>query len=112
MLETLLSGVTLKDIGAATLVVIAVLLFYFGKIVPKSTVDDRAAQYEARIAELITERDDWKAAHGTSEHTRELQAGQLRDLSELGRTVDHVIRSLQEATGIGAGARRSSDVDA
>jgi hypothetical protein len=106
MLDAFFTGVTLKDIGAVALVTIFVLLGYFGKVVPKSTVDTQNAQYEARIAELISERDDWKAAHGTSEHARELQAVQVRELAELGRTVDHVIRSLQAATGIGAGAIR------
>lgn len=114
-MEAFLTGISLKDIGAVTLVVIAVLMFYFGKIVPRSTVDSIVEQYagrleearadrDARLAEARTEINDWKAAHETSEHARELLAHQVRELAELGRTVDHVMRSLQAATGIGAGA--------
>jgi len=119
-MEAFLTGISLKDIGTATLVVIAVLMFYFGKIVPRATVDSIIAQYTVRLEEARQDRDsrlaearqevnDWKAAHETSEHARELLAHQVRELAELGRTVDHVMRSLQAATGIGAGAEAGRD---
>lgn len=114
-MDAFLTGVSLKDVGAVTLVTIAVLLFYFGRVMAKSTVDTIVAQYESRLLEVRADRDarleearsesaDWKAAHETSEHARQLLAEQVRELAELGRTVDHVMRSLQVVAGVGTGA--------
>lgn len=80
--------------GAATVLGLVVLLILLGRLVPRRTVDDVRADYQARIAELIAERDMWQAAHRVSEEARHEDGQQVRELLEVARTTDHVLRSL------------------
>lgn len=53
-----------------------------GDWVPKRELDYTRQDRDARIVEALTQIADWRAAHETSERSRELQAGQVGQLVE------------------------------
>lgn len=83
--------------SAAGLLSLAVLLILWGKLVPKSVVNDIRNDRDARLVEARSETDDWKVAYQAVEEARRLQAQQLGELLELAKTTDHLIRSLDKA---------------
>lgn len=89
-----LSGFSVVQGGASTVLGLVVMLILIGRLVPRRNVDDIREDYKARIAELIAERDMWRTAHQVSEEARHEDQQQTRELLELARTADHVLRSL------------------
>ncbi|MEW2402116.1 hypothetical protein [Streptomyces sp. NPDC046862] len=90
-----LLGVNVAQGGAAALVTLVVLLILLGKLVPRSVLEDVRADRDARIAEVLAERDTWRDAHRESEAARVEAQSQVGELLELSRTADHVLRSLR-----------------
>lgn len=95
-----LAGFNVAQGGAATVLGVVVLFILLGRLVPRRTVDDLRADYQARIEQLIVERDMWMAAHKVSEEARHEDQQQSREMLELARTSVHVLRSLP-STGEG-----------
>jgi hypothetical protein len=89
-----LAGLGIVQGGAAAVLGIVVLFILLGRLVPRRAVDDLREDYAARIAELIAERDMWRTAHGVSEEARHEDQQQVRELMEVARTADHVLRAL------------------
>ena len=92
--------------GLVALIAAAVLAVIRGWLVPKRTVDQLAeatARVEAvqaqRLADSVARESEWKAAWQAADEARRVQAEQLRELLELGRTMDAFIRSLRSVTG-------------
>jgi len=92
-----------KELGAIGLVVLAVLLFYMGKIVAGSTVDrlvgaeaKRADAESARAARAEAVAEQWREIAGTSADTVHVLSSQVRDLTEIGRLSNHMIKSVKE----------------
>jgi hypothetical protein len=74
-----------------------------GEWVPKRELDYIRADRDARIAEIsrrCEEKDatiaDWRAAHETSERTREIQAGTIRDAIEAVRHSERLHDAFRE----------------
>lgn len=91
-----ISGVTLLMQGGAwTIVAFVVLLVFRGNLVPRSVLEDVRKDRDARIAEVIGERNTWRDAHKESEAARIDAQHQVGELLELSRTADHVLRALR-----------------
>lgn len=69
--------------GPWALVALAIVSVLSGRLVPSSTVQM-----------LLKRGDDYKAAWEASEEARKVQAEQLAQLREVGRTVEVVMRAL------------------
>jgi hypothetical protein len=89
-----LTGIGLVQGGAAAVLVLVALMVFTGRLVPRSVLEDVRRDRDARLAELITERDAWKAAHAVSEETRHIDQASIRELLEVARTTEHVMRAL------------------
>jgi hypothetical protein len=81
--------------GAATIVIFIVLLIIRGSLVPRSVLEDVRSDRDARLAEVVAERDTWREAHRVSEAARIEAQSQVGELLELSRTADHVLRSIR-----------------
>lgn len=91
--------------SATALLALVVLLVLWGKLVPKSYLDELRAEKDARIVEVKEDRDLWKAAYENELSINRELTGQVSLLSEVGRTADHVIRSLPAAAAAVEGSR-------
>lgn len=92
---TELLGVNVASGGAVALVTLVVLLIFFGKLVPRSVLEDVRKDRNDRIAEVVAERDTWREAHRVSEAARIEAQSQVGELLELSRTADHVLRAIR-----------------
>ncbi|MFJ7023244.1 hypothetical protein ACIQUW_33275 [Streptomyces sp. NPDC101117] len=91
-----LSGVTiLMQGGAWTIVTLVVLLILRGNLVSRAVLEDVRKDRDARVAEILAERDTWRAAHRESEAARLEAQGQVGELLELSRTADRVLRAIR-----------------
>jgi hypothetical protein len=84
--------------GITGLLAAVFLMVMWGKLVPRSYLDDVRADRDARLAEKQKEVDTWHLAYDRSEQARRIQAGHLNTLMEVARTTEHVISSLPAAT--------------
>lgn len=102
-MDGLLIPAGVKEIGAIGLVVLAVIMFYTGRIVAGRTVDRLVqTEREGRLrAEAVA--DQWRTAHETSDRANAVLLDQNRELIIVARTADHVIKSLHSAAGTGEG---------
>ncbi|NUS82774.1 MAG: hypothetical protein HOY75_08470 [Streptomyces sp.] len=89
-------GIKIAEVGPASIVVFVVLLILLGRLVPRSVLEDVRKDRDARVAEVLAERDTWRDAHRESEAARIEAQAQVGELLELSRTADHVLRSLRE----------------
>ena len=90
-----LLGVGVAQGGAAAIVTLVVLLILLGRLVPRSVLEDVRKDRDARVAEIIAERDTWRAAHRESEAARIEAQNQVGELLELSRTADRVLRAIR-----------------
>jgi F0F1-type ATP synthase membrane subunit b/b' len=90
-----LLGVGVAQGGAAAIVTLVVLLILLGRLVPRSVLEDVRKDRDARVAEVIAERDTWRAAHRESEAARIEAQNQVGELLELSRTADRVLRAIR-----------------
>lgn len=104
-------GFSVLQGGAAGLVVLIVILVLRGHLVPRSVLRDVRADRDLRIAEIMHERDTWRAAYETSEAGRHLAEEQNRELLELSRTATHFLTALPSANhqGVTAGAPHAAE---
>ena len=65
-----------------------------GKLVPRSTLDVLAAQWEARLGESHTREQDWRTAYQRAAERADVQAGQLGELMTYAKTTDAIVRAL------------------
>ena len=84
--------------GALTLVVFLVL---WGKLVPRSSIDDLRADKDKQI-------DTWRTAYERSEEAREIMRSQITELLQMARTTTHVIEALPSA--VNSGRRHREDL--
>jgi hypothetical protein len=90
-----LLGVNIAQGGSVAVLTLVVLFILLGKLVPRSVLEDVRKDRDARVAEVIAERDTWRKAHQESEVARIKAQDQVGELLELSRTADHVLRSLR-----------------
>jgi F0F1-type ATP synthase membrane subunit b/b' len=90
-----LLGVNVAQGGAIGLLTLVVLLILLGRLVPRSVLEDVRKDRDARVAEVLAERDTWRDAHRESEAARIEAQNQVGELLELSRTADHVLRSIR-----------------
>lgn len=90
-----LLGVNVAQGGAAALVTLVVLLILMGRLVPRSVLEDVRKDRDARVSEVLSERDTWRDAHRESEAARMEAQAQVGELLELSRTADHVLRAIR-----------------
>lgn len=88
--------------GATGILTLVVLLVLWGKIVPRSTLDDMRADKDKQI-------ETWRSAYEKSETAREIQRAQITDLLEIARTTNTVIQALP-VPGANSGRRPHADV--
>lgn len=90
------SGVSiLMQGGAWTIVTLVVLLILRGNLVSRAVLEDVRKDRDARVAEILAEKNTWREAHRESEAARLEAQSQVGELLELSRTADHVLRSLR-----------------
>jgi hypothetical protein len=88
-------GVNIAQGGAIALVTLVVLLIYRGRLVPRSVLDDVRTDRDARVAELVAERNAWREAYRESETARVEAQNQVGELLELSRLADRVLRAIR-----------------
>ncbi len=88
-------GVNIAQGGAIALVTLVVLLIYRGRLVPRSVLDDVRTDRDARVAELVAERNAWREAYRESETARVEAQNQVGELLELSRVADRVLRAIR-----------------
>ncbi|MFJ8657437.1 hypothetical protein ACIRNU_34505 [Streptomyces rochei] len=81
--------------GAGAIVTLIVLLILRGSLVSRAVLEDVRQDRDARVAELVAERDAWRAAHRESEAARIEAQNQIGELLELSRVADHVLRAIR-----------------
>ena len=98
-----MESLPLIQTGATGIVAVIVGLILWGKLIPSHLVDQRMAETLEQLQQMKQDRDTWKAAYFTEVRNTGQLAGQVTALMEVGRTADHVIRSLPtlEETGEG-----------
>lgn len=93
---TELSGVTiLMQGGAWTIVTLVVLLILRGSLVSRAVLEDVRKDRDARVAEILAERDTWREAHRESEAARMEAQAQVGELLELSRTAEYALRAIR-----------------
>ena len=81
--------------GAGAIVTLIVLLILRGNLVSRAVLEDVRKDRDARIAELVAERNAWQAAHRESEAARIEAQSQVGELLELSRIADRVLRAIR-----------------
>lgn len=81
--------------GAGAIVTLIVLLILRGSLVSRAVLEDVRKDRDARVAELVAERDAWREAHRESEAARIEAQNQVSELLELSRVADHVLRAIR-----------------
>jgi hypothetical protein len=76
-----------SGLGLSGIVSLVVLLVLTGRLVPRSVMDDRVA--------------DWKAAAEASERRAAERDEQQRELLEMGRTTVQILEALRDSAGAG-----------
>jgi hypothetical protein len=89
--------------GATGFVTLIVAMILRGKLVLKSAADQRMVELENRLLEVKQDRDMWKATYHSEVRTNVQLVGQLNSLMEVGRTTDHVMRSLSTSSELVGG---------
>jgi hypothetical protein len=85
--------------GPVALLALTVLLILRGQLVPRATLEDLRADRDARISELATERETWRAAYLEEVEARRLAQEQVDELLEFARTGDHLLRTVLPPVG-------------
>lgn len=80
--------------GATGFVTLIVVMILRGKLVLKSAADQRMRETDERLREVKQDRDMWKAAYFSETRISSQLTGQVDSLMEVGRTTDHIMRSL------------------
>lgn len=83
-------------LGAAGLVVLAVVLIFRGYLIPKTVVDQMRADKDQQI-------NMWKAAFERSQDAITLKDQQIALLLESTKTTTHVVEAMSEAAGFDHG---------
>ncbi|MGP3737897.1 hypothetical protein ACTWJ9_33480 (plasmid) [Streptomyces sp. GDS52] len=81
--------------GAGAIVTLIVLLILRGSLVSRAVLEDVRKDRDARVAELVAERNAWREAHRESEAARIEAQNQVGELVELARIADHVLRAIR-----------------
>lgn len=98
-----MGSLPLIQTGATGIVAVIVGLILWGKLVPSHLVDQRMAETREQLRQAKLDRDMWKAAYFQEARNSGQLAGQVNTLMEVGRTADHVIRSLPTLEDAGEG---------
>jgi hypothetical protein len=94
-----LAALPFDTISAVGLCVFGVLAFVRGWVYSKSAVTALTAMRDDRIKELAAERDDYRATVRLKDESLRELAGQNRELLELAKTGNALMRALTSATG-------------
>ena len=81
--------------GAGAIVTLIVLLILRGNLVSRAVLEDVRKDRDARVAEILAERNAWREAHRESEAARIEAQNQVGELLELSRVADHVLRAIR-----------------
>ncbi|MFJ3043591.1 hypothetical protein [Streptomyces tendae] len=81
--------------GAGAIVTLIVLLILRGSLVSRAVLEDVRKDRDARVAELVDERNTWREAHRESEVARIQAQNQVGELLELAKVADHVLRAIR-----------------
>lgn len=100
------SKIPLATGSATALLGLVLLLVLFGKLVPRSTLDDARKDAEQvrkerdmSLAEKQREVELWRSAFMNEVGTTRELSSQNSQLMEVARTADHVLRSLPAGSG-------------
>lgn len=93
----MLDGIPVANLTASTLLGIAVLLLLFGKIVPRITLTDKAAEAER-----------WRQAYEAEREARVISDAQTAELLEQAKTTHNVLVAMFETIERMRGSTQSS----
>lgn len=86
--------------GAATVLLSVVLMVLSGKLVPRRQLDDTRTDFQTQISNAHYTTELWKSAYENSEQRGDVLVGQVQELAEQGRTIQHFIESLKEVSHV------------
>lgn len=85
--------VGLGQLTAAGVLLIAVLLIFLGRLIPRSTVTTLLAAKDSEIARAIERGDQWHIAYEARSHESDLKTEQIRELIEVARATEHLLEA-------------------
>jgi hypothetical protein len=98
-------GTVLVQGGAVGILTFVVLAIVLGKLHPDRTLDRIEKVHDKELAAANSRGDEWKARGDAQERRNEVQAQQLAELLEVGRTTNALIEGLRRATEQRTGRR-------
>jgi len=84
-----------NQVALGALVTLMVVSLLRGWVVPRAVLIDRIADKDAQIANLVKEKDEWKAAYTKSEEGRAELTKQNSTLVEGGETAAKLMETLR-----------------
>lgn len=93
-MEAWLDGIAVPQLTTSAILGIAILMLFRGQLDTKKSVDRLVALYESRIADLTSQRDEWKQAWQIAESGRSLAAEQNGAMLGALKTTERVVDSL------------------
>lgn len=90
-------GAVLIRGGAVAVLGFVVLAIIAGKLVPRKVVEDVRADRDARLEEANKRGDEWRAAAEAQDARNDLQAQQIQQLLDIGRTTNALVEGLTKA---------------
>lgn len=100
-----LSNLPVIPTSAGAFVGLIVVMILMGWLQPKRNVEKIEAAADRRVKQVESDRDMWKEAYRTEAAVSRELTSQVGSLLEVGRTADHVIRSLPAAAAAVEGSR-------
>lgn len=80
--------------GAVGILSLVVWMIYTGRLVSRSVLDDVRKDRDDRLAEMRGITRTWQDAYIASEAARQVSAGQVNQLLEIGRIAEALLRAM------------------
>lgn len=106
-----LAEIPLEAVGIGSgwaLVVLFVVMFFRGKIHTDAEVQRMVVDHQRLVADLIHDRDEWRAEGRLKDQQIDEQGIQLRYLAEVGKTVQAVLNAVHQLARSGGSQEEST----
>jgi hypothetical protein len=92
----LLEGLGVQGLSLPIVILIAFLMVFTGRLIPRKTFEDFKTAMELRLKEKQDDIDEWKAAFKVSEDARSQLKEQFPVLIEMGKTQEHLLTAIRD----------------
>lgn len=92
----LLEGLGVQGLSLPIVILIAFLMVFTGRLIPRKTFEDFKTSMETRLKESQADTAEWKEATKVSEEARAELAKQFPVLIEMGKTQEHLLIAIRD----------------